>query len=187
MCIRDRAFRESGDTRRDGVDVERFADDARGCHHNVLRTDAELFCDELAHPCRNLLAVRVAGVGVSAVADDGLRLAVGQIALGDDERRTLHEIRRVHGRRAGGHFTENQRKITFFPVFPNSAMNAARRESFCGAHAASDQFHTFLSPGFPLNVLFKARDLPSRLRPAPDSCTGRRRPKRLFPDCRSAR
>ena len=125
----------------DGGDVERLSDNACGSHNDVGSVDTELFGNECARFFRNLDAVCVAGVGVAAIADDCLRLAVCKMRLGYGERSGFDEVFGIDRCRICHRFAVNQRNVFFGFIFTDSAMNPVCLESFCGANAARYCFH----------------------------------------------
>ena len=132
----------------DGREIERLADHARGRDDDVLRRDVQRGCCERAHLLRDGDAVGVAGVGVAAVADDSLCLAVGKMLLRHDERRALDQIRGVDCGRAGRNAGIDQRQIPLRFILPDAAVDARGRKALRGAHAAFDRFHLFFLPHY---------------------------------------
>ncbi len=91
--VRAEAFDQLRNSCCDGRNVERLADHTGRSYYNVGRLDVQGLSRKTAHLLCNFDAVGVAGVGVAAVADDGLRLAVGQMLLRHDERRRIERNR----------------------------------------------------------------------------------------------
>ena len=101
--------RQGGHARRDGLERERLADDARGGDDDVCRRHARILFHEGAHALRDLDAVRVAGVGVAAVAHHRPRIAVGDVFFGDEDGRALDEVLRIDARSRAAHVADDQR------------------------------------------------------------------------------
>ena len=129
------------DTRRDGGDVERLTDNAGRCDNDVVGLDVELLCQKVAHLPGNFDAVCIAGVGVAAVADDCLRLAVSQVLLGDDKRSALDEVGRVDRRRVGFNVADDERKVALILIFAYAAVYTRGLEALCRANAAVYYLH----------------------------------------------
>ena len=69
--------------------VQFLADDAGGGNDHVIGADAQLLSRQGAHLLRNLQSVAVAGVGVSAIADDSLSYTVSNVFFGNGQRRAF--------------------------------------------------------------------------------------------------
>ena len=110
-------FTEPRDKRRDSVldrdDVERLPDNTRGRHNNIRRRDVQLMPEKLAHPGGNPDSVCIAGIRVTAVAENGMCKAVRNIFFRDCKRRSLNKIGRVNRRSRSSHLAVNQRQISF--------------------------------------------------------------------------
>ena len=89
-----------------------LAYDSCGGHNDVIRLDIQCIGGQCAHLLGNLYAVRIAGVGVAAVADNRLCNAVADIGLGDLERGALDQVRGVDRSTGGRNLGEDQCKIS---------------------------------------------------------------------------
>ena len=125
-----------GNCRRNGRDIELLAYNAGGGDHYVIGAQPELPRRKPAHFFRYFNAVGIAGVGVAAVADDSLRLAVGKVPLGDDERRALDEVCRIYRRGVGLYLAENHSEVLFIVILAHAAVKAVCRKALCRTHAA---------------------------------------------------
>ena len=173
--VRAEAFDQFRDSGGDGRDVERLADHTGRSYYNVGRLDVQGLSQKTAHLLCNFDAVGVAGVGVAAVADDGLRLAIGKMLLRHDERRALDQIGRINGGGAGRDAGIDQREIALCFILPDAAVDTGGRKACCGADAARDLFHLwFLPVTVPDPAFFPRRSpnsytrLPRRTRPCRD-------------------
>ena len=144
--VRAEAFDQLRDPGCDGRNVERLADHAGRRDHNVGRANMQRLPQKFAHLLGDCNAVGVAGVGVAAVADDGLRLAIGKMLLRHDERRALDQIGRIDGGCAGRDAGIDQREIALRFILPDAAVDAGGRKACRGAHAACDLFHLWFLP-----------------------------------------
>ena len=165
------------------VQAQGQTDDAGGSHHHVLRGDSKGLTGQIAHPLGDFQAVGVAGIGVAAVADHCLGLAVGDVCFGHGQRGALDQIGGVYCCGMGGHLTVDQGQVLFGPVFPDAAVKACGGKSFCGADAAGNGFHIFFPP------ILLAIDSIQGSGPDPVRCSysGWQRRKRLCPDCQGRR
>ncbi len=127
-------------------DVQRLADNACRSDDDVGGLYSEHGREQVARALGYLNAVRVAGVRVSAVAYDRLRLAVSDMIFCDDQRRALDKISCIDSRRVGDFFAVYEREIALRPVLAYAAVNAGSLESLCGADAARYYFHFILPP-----------------------------------------
>ena len=105
---------------------QRLPDDAGRSHNDVLRRKSEMLRRALAHLQGLLLAVGIAGVGVAAVADNGLRRAVGNVAFRDSNGRALHLVERIDAGRRGRLFAVNQSEVFFGAARLDAAVYARR-------------------------------------------------------------
>ena len=125
----------------DGGDVQLLADDAGGGHHHVFRGDAQRRAGQAAHLLGHLDAVGVAGVGVAAVADDGLSHAVLKVSLGDGQGRALDQVGGVDAGRRRRYLGVNQRQVALFLVLADAAVNARGGKALRGTDAAGNLLH----------------------------------------------
>ena len=125
----------------DGREIERLADHARGRDDDVLRRDVQLRRCERAHLLRDGDAVGVAGVGVAAVADHGLGLAVSQMRLCHGQGRALDEVGCIDRRGAGRDGAVDEREVALGLISADAAVDARGGKTLCGAHAAGDLLH----------------------------------------------
>ena len=125
----------------DGREIERLADHARGRDDDVLRRDVQLRRRERAHLLGDGDAVSVAGVGVAAVADHGLGLAVSQVRLRHGQGRALDEVRCIDRRGAGRDGAVDEREVALGLISADAAVDACGGKTLCGAHAAGDLLH----------------------------------------------
>ena len=113
----------------------------RGSDNNVAGAHGKTAGEKVAHLFGDLNAVRVAGVGVAAVADDRLSDAVRYMMLRNLKRRALNKVRCINRRRGCGNLAVYKRKVAFSFVSANAAVNACRRKSVCGTNAAFYNLH----------------------------------------------
>ena len=86
-------------------------------------------------------AVCITGVGIAAVTDNSLGDAVGNILLGNGQRRALHQVGGVDRCGGGRYFAYDQRQVPLGAVVPDSTVDSVCLKTLCGAYAALDQFH----------------------------------------------
>ena len=122
----------------DGVDGKGLADDACGGDDHVLFRDAQRLSGKRAGFFCDLYAVGVAGIGIAAVADDGLGLAIGHMLAGDGDGGAEYFILRIGAGNGAFGLAVNERQILFAAVFTDAAVYACGLEPFGGAHAAFD-------------------------------------------------
>ena len=123
----------------DDPHLQRLADDAGGGHQHLLAGTADGLGGGGAHPLRVLLPLGGAGVGVSAVGDDGPDLAVGQVGLCHVDGGRLHHVFGEHGRRPAGHVGDNEGHVLLprgMGLDPH--MEPRRPKAKSGAHAAGN-------------------------------------------------
>ena len=124
----------------DGCDGKRLSDDAGGSHHHVIRRDSERIGQKTAHGLGNLDAVGVAGIGIAAVADHRLSLAVGDVALRHGQGCALDEVRGIDSSGIRLAVTDDEGQVLFIRVLPDPAVNARSFKAFGGTDAAADRF-----------------------------------------------
>ncbi len=95
------------DTHADDFDGQRYADYAGGRYNNFVGVDGKRPRKQCAHLVCHRHAVRVAGVCVAAVYDNGARLLVSQMRLGYKNGRRLDLILGVNRRRRAGQRAED--------------------------------------------------------------------------------
>ena len=122
----------------DGLNGKRLADDAGGSNDHVLFRDAQRLGGKRAGFFCDFYAVGVAGIGVAAVADDGLGLAVRHMLSGDGDGGAEHFILRIGAGNGAFGLAVNERQILFAAVFTDAAVYACGLEPFGSAHAAFD-------------------------------------------------
>ena len=132
--------RQGRDARGDGLDGELLADDAGGGHDHVRRRDAQRIAREGAHRLRDLDAVGVAGVGVAAVADHRLGIAVGDVVPRHGEGRALHQVGGIYRRGGCPLLAPDQGQVPLGAAFPHAAVDAGGLKALRGADAAGCQF-----------------------------------------------
>jgi len=116
-----------------------LADHARGGHNDVLGFHTDVFFHQRAHALGDFDAVGVTGIGVAAVADDGLRDAVFHVFLRNQNRRALDQILRIDAGCIGGYFTDDQGHVAPSAVAPDAHMLARGGEALRGRRAAGDE------------------------------------------------
>ena len=131
-------------------DIERLPDNARGSHDDVGCANAQLFCQNRAGFFCYFNAVCIAGIGVAAVANHRLRLAVCDIVFRHGKRRALYQVLRVNRRRIRLYFAVYERKITLGFIFTDTAMYPVCCKAFRSAYAALYLFH---NPFFPFSFI----------------------------------
>ena len=129
-----------------GVNDHGLPDDAGGSGQNVLCRNVQRLADQLAARFGQRHAVGGAGVGVAAVHEDGLCIAVGQVGAVHLDGCAADFICGIHTGRCAADVRLDQRQIVFFIVVgTDAAMDARRRETLGRADAARYFFirHTF--------------------------------------------
>ena len=178
-----------GGCRRDApgkrVNDHGLADDARGGGQNIL--GGQIQC--LAHQLTALLgqghAVGGAGIGVAAVDEDGLCIAVFQVGAVHLDGSAADLIGGVNARCRAAHVRLDEGQIVFLGVAcPDAAADACGCKTLGRADAARYFLVThFVSPYFRNITLIQ----PLHPDPASGSCTGWQRRKNLCPGYRTGR
>ena len=136
----------------DRLDRQHLTDYPRGRDDHIVRGDAERVPGDLAHPAGLLFAVGVAGVGVAAVADDGLRRAILKVLARHLNRRALDEVLRIDGGGRTGLLAEDHGEIGLTFILADPAVDPGGRKPGRSGHAAINicEFHLrFLLLGLP--------------------------------------
>ena len=87
-----KSFDQARDSLGNRRNVQGLADHARRGDDDVVCVHLQLLCQKLTHLFGNFNSVCVAGIGVSAIADDRLCLSVGKVVFGYDQRNILDGI-----------------------------------------------------------------------------------------------
>ena len=98
------------------------------------------FGGNAAHlPCL-LFPIGVAGVGVSAVADDSLRVAVGNILTGNGNGSALDKILRIRAGCGAANIATHHGKIELGLVAAHSAVNSGGGKSERRSNSSGNNF-----------------------------------------------
>ena len=130
--------RQRGSCLSDGVEVENLSDHAGGSDNDVFRRDVHGLSGNAAHFLRLLFAVGVAGVGVAAVADQPLGIAVREMAAGNGDGRALDKILRISARRRAAYITAKHGKVALGFVAAHTAVDPRRLKAQRSRDAAGN-------------------------------------------------
>ena len=140
-AVRFERFDQRGHRGVDGLDGQDLPDHARRSDDDVVLVNARIAHDEAAHLLRLLHAVGVAGIGVAAVADYRTRVTVGDMRLGDCDRRALDLVARIDAGSRRAAVADDEREVALALVLSDSAMHACGFEALRRAHASHDFLH----------------------------------------------
>ena len=135
-----------GNTRGKGPNFHFLADDTGRGHNDVRGQQAQSLGRQGTSLLSNLQAVGSAGVGVAAVADDGLGMAVDQMVFGHHNGGTLDLVLGVDARGRTHGIADNHRQIGFCLILPDAAPDAAGPESLGAQTPPITSFITGSSP-----------------------------------------
>ncbi len=99
---------------------------------------------QIAHGLGLFLAVGVAGVGVSGVADDSLGGAVRDVLLGDQDGRALYQVLGVHSGRRAGLFAVNHGQVGLGFILADAAVDAPGHKALGRCDAAFYHLHRLI-------------------------------------------
>ena len=122
----------------DGREIERLADHARGRDDDVLRRDVQRGCCERAHLLGDGGAVGVAGVGVAAVHNDGLCIAVLQVLTVHRDGCAVDLVGGIAARARAADVRLDQRQVELGMVMADAAMHARRGKALRRTDAAGN-------------------------------------------------
>ena len=129
---------QGGDAVCNGGDIQGLTDDTGGGYHHVCGGDVQSLAQQVGHLLGDLDAVCVAGVGVAAVADHGLGVAVGDVVLGDGQGRALDAVGGVDAGGGGLHVGVDDRQVMLGLVLADAAMDAVGGKALRGTDTAGD-------------------------------------------------
>ena len=115
-----------------------MADDAGGGRQHVVRADAQLLGDDVAGVLSQLHAVGRAGVGVAAVHNDGLCIAVLQVLAVHRDGCAVDLVGGIAARARAADVRLDQRQIELGMVMADAAMYARRGEALRRTDAAGN-------------------------------------------------
>ena len=195
--------RRLGNALGEGINGHGLADDAGGGGQDVLFLQAQRPRRQATALVGQVNAVGRAGVGIAAVYQNGLGMAVRQVGLIHRDGRALHLVAGVHTGGRAAHIRHDEGQVLLIGVGPEAAVYARGLKTLCGADAAGHflEFHCCISP-FPrppvvgaetLNAAgscgcFRCTVIPgprSPAGPASGSCTAPPRRKSPCPDCQT--
>ena len=122
-----------------GRKVHGLTNDAGRGGQNVLCRNAEFFGREFADILGKLNAVRRAGVGVAAVHNDGLRVAVRKVCTVHRNRCAVDLVGGVAGCTRTAHIGGDERQIILGMIAPDAAVDTGGAEPLGGADAAGNE------------------------------------------------
>ena len=115
-----------------------LADDAGGGRQHVVRADTQLLGDDVAGLLSQLHAVGRAGVGVAAVHNDGLCIAVLQVLAVHRDGCAVDLVGGIAARARAADVRLDQRQVELGMVMADAAMHARRGESLRRTDAAGN-------------------------------------------------
>ena len=122
-----------------GLNGKNLANDAGGGHNDVGGIQIQRLSGDFAHPPCLFLTVSIAGIGIAAVADDGLSDAILQVALGHQNGRALDFVEGIDTGSVTGDRAGDESQIPLGLVAPDAAVNACGGKPLCGGDAAIDK------------------------------------------------
>ena len=129
----------------DRGNIQRLSDNTGRCNYDIRCFNLQFSCCKRCHFLSHSLSVRRTGVGVSTVTDNCLCLAVSNMLLGNGNRRSLYQVRRINCCAGTGSLTHDQREISFILVLTDPAADPVCCKSFCGTNAAFNHLHSLPS------------------------------------------
>ena len=129
-----------GDALGKRLNAHGLADNARGGGEHVVGADAQLFRDDIAGVFRQLHAARGAGVGVAAIDDDRLGIAVLQMLAIHRDGSAVNLVGSVAACARAADIRLDKRQVELGMVMADAAMHARRRKSQRRTDAAGDGF-----------------------------------------------
>ena len=120
------------------LDAHGLADDAGGGRQHVVRADAQLLGDDVAGVLSQLHAVGRAGVGVAAVHNDCLCIAVLQMLAVHRDGCAVDLVRGIAARARAADVRLDQRQVELGMVMADAAMHARRGKALRRTDAAGN-------------------------------------------------
>ena len=141
LAVRAQPFYKLGNSVRYRCNIKALTYNTCRGDNYILGGYIQLIRYKNAHFFGYLNSVCIAGVCVSAVADNSLRTSVREMAFSYCKRCALYKICGIYGGCVCFTFTVYKRKVFFCFVFSYSAMYSVRGKSLCGTYSALNNIH----------------------------------------------